>query len=367
MKQSSELEVMLKEILGWNKARLSCFAKMLLALFSVRTVNLRELAVAFASDALLDSRYKRLKRFFSSFKVDTGIIALWIFNLFFPESKKVYLIIDRTNWYWGKNKINIFMLGIAYEGLAIPLYWRLLPKAGNSNFTEQKILLNRFFTTFGTSRIVGLLADREFASGELFRWLNAQKVPFYIRIKEGSVIASRNKKILTAQKFFNGLKSKTSQEFPMAVWIFGQKVYLAGSRSERGELMIVATNQLPKNAIPIYLRRWEIEMLFQSLKGRGFRFEETRLTHYERIEKLILLLVIGFCWAHKVGEWHALKKPIPFNLYRESRRPQYSYFRYGFDLIREALLNSWRRFTLFPELVNQMFSPFYSNILRNLN
>ena len=105
-------------------------------------------------------------------------------------------------------------MGIAYEGLAIPLYWRLLPKAGNSNFTEQKILLNRFFTTFGTSRIVGLLADREFASGELFRWLNAQKVPFYIRIKEGSVIASRNKKILTAQKFFNGLKSKTSQEFP---------------------------------------------------------------------------------------------------------------------------------------------------------
>lgn len=95
------------------------------------------------------------------------------FQLVFPEPKKVYLIIDRTNWYWGKQKINIFMPGIAYEGLAIPLYWRLLPKAGNSNFTEQKALLNRFFTTFGTSRIVGLLADREFASGEFFRWLNA--------------------------------------------------------------------------------------------------------------------------------------------------------------------------------------------------
>ncbi|WP_339050165.1 hypothetical protein [Rickettsiella endosymbiont of Xylota segnis] len=76
MKQSSELQGMLKEILGWNKERLSCFTKMLLALFSVRTVNLRELAVASASDALLDSRYKRLKRFFSNFKVDTGIIAM---------------------------------------------------------------------------------------------------------------------------------------------------------------------------------------------------------------------------------------------------------------------------------------------------
>ena len=37
----------------------------------------------------------------------------------------------------------------------------------------------------------------------------------------------------------------------MTVKVFGQKVYLAGSRSERGELMIVATNQLPQNAIPI--------------------------------------------------------------------------------------------------------------------
>jgi hypothetical protein len=108
-------------------------------------------------------------------------------------------------------------------------------------------------------------------------------------------------------------------------------------------------------------------MLFQSLKGRGFRFEETRLTQLERIEKLILLLVIGFCWAHKVGEWRALKKPIPFNHYRESRRPQYSYFRYGFDLIREALLNSWRQLTPFREVVSQMTSPFYNNILRNLN
>ncbi|HWY33669.1 MAG TPA: IS4 family transposase [Nitrosopumilaceae archaeon] len=367
MKQSSELQAMLKEILGWNKARLTCFTKMLLALFAVRTVNLRELAVAFCSDALLDSRYKRLKRFFSNFKVDSGVIAIWIFNLFFPEPKKVYIIIDRTNWYWGKQKINIFMLGIAYEGLAIPLYWRLLPKAGNSNFTEQQALLNRFITTFGTSRVVGLLADREFASGELFRWLNDKKVPFYIRIKEGSLIVSGNKKILTAKQFFNELKPKTSKEFLMTVKVFGQKVYLAGSRSERGELMIVATNQLPQNAIPIYLRRWEIEMLFQSLKGRGFRFEETRLTQLDRIEKLILLLVIGFCWAHKVGEWRVIKKPILFNRYIDSRRPQYSYFRYGFDLIREALLNPCRPFIAFRLFVKQIIYPFPASFHRVLS
>jgi len=104
----------------------------------------------------------------------------------------------------------------------------------------------------------------------------------------------------------------------MDVEVFSQKVYLAGSRSESGELMIVATNQLPKNAIAIYLRRWEIENLFQCLKSHGFHFEETHITAPDRLEKLVAVLAIGFCWAHKVGEWRHVKKLILLNRYRKS-------------------------------------------------
>ncbi|WP_265578869.1 hypothetical protein [Psychrobacter sanguinis] len=35
---------------------------------------------------------------------------------------KVTLTIDRTNWKWGKSNLNIFMLGVVYKGIAIPLY-----------------------------------------------------------------------------------------------------------------------------------------------------------------------------------------------------------------------------------------------------
>jgi len=88
----------------------------------------------------------------------------------------------------------------------------------------------------------------------------------------------------------------------MKVHIFGQPLYLAGSKNSREELMIVMTNQHPKNAIACYLRRWEIESLFQALKGRGFRFEETHVTQMVRIEKIIAFLAVAFAWAHKVGE-----------------------------------------------------------------
>ena len=98
----------------------------------------------------------------------------------------------------------------------------------------------------------------------------------------------------SAKKIFNDLPLKTQKWFGMTVDVFGQRLFLAGSRSEKGALMIVATNENPRNAISIYLRRWEIECLFAALKGRGFRFEETHMISLERIEKLTALLAIAF-------------------------------------------------------------------------
>jgi len=355
MKDIHGLERSLNESLNWNKARLNCFLKMLLALFAVKTVNLKEIALALNGEVKMESNYRRLQRFFGQFKLDLTQIARWIFKLSIQADEKFYLVMDRTNWYWGKKKINVFVLGIAYEGMAIPIFWTLLAKAGNSNFEEQRVLLRRFIRTFGKDRIHGLLGDREFASGRLFGWLNKQGIPFYIRIKEGSQVCIKKKKLFKAKKIFSQLSPKRKKEYPMAVWIFGQKVFLAGSRSERGELMIVATNQAPKTAIAIYLRRWEIESLFQGLKGRGFRFEETHMTLLERIEKLMALLAIGFIWAHKVGEWRARVKPIIWKQFRNQKRPQSSYFRYGLDLIREAIFHTYSKFSNLKKYLTFLF------------
>lgn len=347
MKNISGLEESLNNYLGWNKARVSCFLKMLLGLFAVRTVNLKEIALTFGGKAQIESSYRRLQRFLALFKIDFTQIARWVFKLYVQPGEQFYLVIDRTNWYCGKQKINVFMLGIAYEGMAIPLFWQMLPKAGSSNFKEQKELVSQFIDTFGKAGIKGILADREFATGAFFQWLNKQIIPFYIRIKEGAMVRLRGKKFLTAKKIFNDLNPKTKKEFHMTVWIFGQKVYLAGSRSERGELMIVATNQMPKNAIAIYLRRWEIENLFQGLKGRGFLFEETHITQLDRVARLTVLLAIGFVWAHKIGEWKSTIKPIIWKQFSTQKRPQYSYFRYGLDHVRNIIFNI---FCQFPEL-----------------
>ena len=180
MKYNSELIRSLNQHFNWNKSRITCFSHMLLGLIAAETVNLQKIALAFASKAEVSSRYRRLQRFFAVFEVDFVQIARFIFKLFFRHIPHYYLVIDRTNWYWGKKKINVFMLSIAYEGIAIPLFWTLLPKAGNSNYKERKALVARFIRTFGTKGVVGLLADREFGSGNFIAWLNKKKIPFYI-------------------------------------------------------------------------------------------------------------------------------------------------------------------------------------------
>lgn len=104
MQAISELTKSLNRHFKWHKARIDCFVKMLLGLVSVRSVNLREIALAFDSDAEMDSRYKRIKRFFSGFTFDLTLITHWIFQLFSLADKPLYITIDRSNWYWGKKK-----------------------------------------------------------------------------------------------------------------------------------------------------------------------------------------------------------------------------------------------------------------------
>ncbi|MEY3298775.1 MAG: hypothetical protein RLZZ597_2035 [Cyanobacteriota bacterium] len=43
------------------------------------------------------------------------------------------LSLDRTNWSLGSVHFNILMLGIVHEGVALPLFWTMLDKQGNSD------------------------------------------------------------------------------------------------------------------------------------------------------------------------------------------------------------------------------------------
>ena len=73
--ENRELAVMLNAYFNWNKCRMHCFVGMLLSLIKERTINLTELACGFSSLANMESRYKRIRRFFKEFTIDFTLLS----------------------------------------------------------------------------------------------------------------------------------------------------------------------------------------------------------------------------------------------------------------------------------------------------
>lgn len=334
--ENNELVLMLNAYFNWNKSRMCCFVGMLLSLIKVRTINLTELACGFRSDVQLDSRYKRIKRFFKEYEIDFSLVASWVLHFFNLHENALWLSLDRTNWKWGKKDINILMLSVVYKGIALPLFWRLLPKQGNSDTPERIEIINRFIKYFGKSKIGLLLADREFVGNEWFDWLIKEGIHFCIRIKHNYVTTNARGLETKVDALFYSLKPSEQRILSGKRKLWKQAVYLSALRLVDGELLVVATDEPMKEPILSYGKRWEIECLFACLKSKGFNFEDTHITNLERIEKLLVLLTIAFCWAHKTGEWRSTQKAIKIKTHG---RRAVSYFRYGLDLLRDFILN----------------------------
>lgn len=345
MNYNSELMSILNEHFKWNKARMACFAQMLIALLQIQTVNLSKIARHMTGEAQQESRYRRVIRFFAYYLIDFDIIASFIFRLFFIRGEKWYLTVDRTNWKWGESHINILTLAIAFKGIAIPIYWELLEQCGNSDTNERIKIIQKFIDNFGKECIAGILADREFVGNAWFKWLIEHNISFNIRIKKNFLTTDSRGRVVRIASLFRNLKPTEERILYGKRVLMGQEVYLSALWLHGNDLLVIATDKEPASSIKIYALRWEIETLFSCLKSRGFHFEDTHVTEPERIKKLLVLLAVAFCWAHKTGEWrHAEVRPIKI---KKHGRPAVSVFQYGLDYLVEALINLSAKLELF--------------------
>jgi hypothetical protein len=337
--KSTELVDIFQTRLGWNKARVKFFVSFIIALCKVQTVCFTSIAQGFEGRAKVDSNLRRIQRFFASFIIDTNLIAKLIFSLL-PEKPPYRLCLDRTNWKYGKANINILMISIAYQGMAIPILWTMLPKRGNSNTMERKELVDRFLNLFGEECIEAILADREFIGDQWFGELIHRKIPFYIRIRGNMWLDVPGKGPTKAFWLFNSLPLNTASHYDKIVCIDNQWVYLSGMKvfscDGKIEFVIVAAFQPDHAALAKYKDRWQIETMFKAFKSGGFNFEDTHLTDPDRIAKLIALVCVAFTWVYLVGIARNTLCPIQV---KKHGRKSYSLFKYGLIFITHALLN----------------------------
>jgi hypothetical protein len=309
-----ELKSVLAEHLPWHGARIGFLAQFLLALLKVRSVSLAELATGFGGPAKVESHYKRLQRFFRGFAFDQASLARLLVRLVGVGDGPWRLTMDRTHWRFGKTDLNFLVLGIACRGIALPVFWSVLDKPGNSDTAERIALMERFLATFGASRIAALLADREFVGEDWFCWLQRQRIPFHQRLKRDTRVPNVWNRMMRLDELFGSLAPGERHRLPGRRPVWGCFVHLSALRLDDGEFLFVASSGAPQaEALDAYADRWQVETLFGCLKTRGFNFEDTHLTDPERLSKLMGLLALAFAWVYRTGGvLHDESSPVPF-------------------------------------------------------
>lgn len=270
--------------------------------------------------------------------LDTNLIARFIFALL-PNSPPYRLALDRTNWKFGTNNINILVLAIVYQGVAFPILYQMMPKFGNSSTAERIDLMERYIKLFGSRSIDCLLADREFIGKHWINYLNSKQIRYHIRIRDNFWVAiPKNGHLVKVSWLFNYLKINQCGFYHGIVYIKGQLCYLSASKIKnkhgRPELQVIISFNKPAEAQSLYKERWQIESAFKALKTSGFNIEDTHLTDLERINKLFALVLIAFVWAYKAGI--ALNELCPIKIKKHGRKAK-SLFKYGLTYLAKAL------------------------------
>lgn len=276
---------------------------LLIVLQSVKVVSLESLASALPIPITFESRRKKLQRFlslpnFTIRKIWLPIITAWL-EIFFKEGETVYLVIDRTTW----GKINLLMISVVWEKRSIPIYFKLLKKKGNSNYQEQTKALSKVLGLFKKYKVC-LLADREFFSAKLAKWLRSNNLSFCLRLKKSHYIKKESELFTDLQNL--GLEPGMSL-FIAGVNVtknkgFGQyNLACKWSKKIRGKVpkegWFILTD-LPnfKQAIEAYKKRFDIEEMFRDFKSGGYNLESTKVSG-KRFIALVLLISLAYLLA----------------------------------------------------------------------
>lgn len=206
--------------------------------------------------------------------------------------------------------------------------------------------MERYVALFGKSSIGCLVADREFVGGRWTGWLNDNRIPYHVRIRENFWVHNpRNGSDFKAFWDFQCLAVGQSKCLYGIYLVNGQYCYLSAARMKnrdgKPELQILLSFNRPEEAVETYKSRWQIETCFKSLKSSGFNVEDTHLADIDRIERLFAILTVAFLWAYLVG----IFKDRFIKLIRtlNNGRKAFSFFKYGLDTIASVLLNSVRQ------------------------
>lgn len=339
---TDEITVILDKIpIVKNKARKKFVVLFVLAMIKMRAVQFCEVAQALNDKVKSSSNEVRIQDFFREVELNYEQVAL-LLAMFLPRRGKVTLCIDRTEWDFGKCQVNILMIVVRCRDITIPLYWELLDNnSGNSHTNDRIELLKKCIDLLGAKRIGLFLGDREFIGHRWLKFLKCQGIRFCVRIPKHHKITrdyGLDTRVDTVEELLAYRKVVKIKDC-MVDGIWGSMY----AKQLKDDILFLFGTAKMEYLPQFYKKRWRIECFFQNVKKRGFNLEDTHLTKFEKLKKLVALVSIAYAFAANMGLHHHKKVeciPTKNHGYKAN-----SFSRKGIDLIREGIRKDWKRNT----------------------
>ena len=80
--------------------------------------------------------------------------------------------------------------------------------------------------------------------------------------------------------------------------------------------------------------------MFKAFKTAGFNMEDTHLTDYKRLDKLLMLIALAFIRAYKVGIFR--NDTVKALKIKKHGRLEKSFFAYGLKWLAQAFMNAFQ-------------------------
>jgi len=209
----------------------------------------------------------------------------------YGQEKEVYLTLDRSEWKMRGKWVQVIMVGIAHQGMSIPLLWQTLNGQGNTPKLVRKALVSLFDKWIAPDKgqHIWWVAGREYIGKEWFEDISGRGVRFCIRLRKSAIVSLAGKVV----KVYKLFETPDLRILSKPRKVHGCMLYLAGQRLANGDYFIVCSPTKTKRLAQIYAKRWQIETLFAAFKSRGFNLDKCRLNHSKRIKTIIFLLAMA--------------------------------------------------------------------------
>lgn len=258
---------------------------------------------------------QRIRRFLSNKRITPSLMVVPLIYLMRPlleNLPEIVLSMDRTEWKKRGKWINILSVAVCYKGRALPLFWMVFGRKGNSSLEHWKEVLTPVIEKLQqmdwlSDVPIHVVADREFASPKLAEWLKKGFDVFTtLRLKSSMYLNQANQPEMKIASMIQNMKKGSRVILRNQTLTrdssYKMNVLLTWNKKYDEPLVVATTSGKPFLSDRTYSKRFGIECMHKDWKSNAFDLEKTKVTDPKRIETMLIPIAFAYIFCMLEGE-----------------------------------------------------------------